>query len=49
MNDKKTKCLPYHFSAAITTTRHRYYTKANKCMLMADFEYDNVVVKETVA
>lgn len=30
-------------------TRHRYYTRANKSRIMADYESDNVVVRETLA
>lgn len=30
-------------------TRHHYFTRANKSKIMADFEFDNVVVRESLA
>lgn len=31
------------------TTRHRYYTSANKSRIMADYEFDKDVVRESLA
>ena len=43
--EKKIRTL----SITNTTTRHRYYTRANKSRIMVDYESDNITVKETLA
>lgn len=46
---RKQNSYPINISTATTTTRHRYFTRANKSKLVANFETGNADVKETMA
>ncbi|XP_050875813.1 uncharacterized protein LOC127079479 [Lathyrus oleraceus] len=47
--DRKQNAYTRRFAAATTTTRHRYYTRSSKYKIMAEYEADNAVVRESLA
>ena len=46
---RKQNAYTRRFAAATTTTRHPYYTRSNKSKIMAEYEADNAVVRESLA